>query len=202
MKVAVSLVLILCQFLPFPYVGTAADFEGNKPGHNQKYHMHFMKEFKEYEKQGYEKEDIRKAILISKYAKKDIGIILAKFKETGSWEETAEYFGADLMNLKEALKENRLGFLEENKDKVIAQLSQYTGESEDVLADHLEGGIPLHFLVKAAVLSKLAEVELSRIIQDKQKGKSLKQLTEEMNIERHKLKLELRMFMEAVKSGH
>ncbi|MFD1019157.1 hypothetical protein [Thalassobacillus hwangdonensis] len=185
--------------ITFPVTISHADHHTTVHGEMHENKAEFHEQFRDLVKQGYTKKDIVRAFHIAKKSGEDVEEILKHHKETQSWEKTAEHYGVDLEKMKEEYRAKREAFIEDHKDAIMSQLSEYTGKTEKELNELIESGVPISFLVKASIVSKVAETDFDKLVAAKRKGKSFKEMTEDLNIDQEALHKEMKEFMKEVK---
>ncbi|MCI1762444.1 hypothetical protein [Heyndrickxia oleronia] len=135
-------------------------------------------------KKGYTRHEVFRAYFISKHAnEKNVEKILKVFREKQSWKETAKQFGVDLEKVKKEHLKKHKEFYEKNKAQIINYLATYTGKSTATIEQYLKEDVDLHFLIFAAAISKKGNMDISKIIQDKKSGKSMKEITESAKLD-------------------
>lgn len=204
-KLVFSLVTCLLLSTVGAYSLVHAEDHANHPA-NMEHHKH-KKEWEAGEKEkmeeliklGYSKHDIFVALKLSKEANVEAEEILAFHQNSKSWQETATHFGLDPTKVKHHYdwKKHQL-YLEKNKDKVMPYLATYLGKEEAELNGYLEDGAKLHTLVKASIVSKLAEVELKEVLKKKEDGQSFRDIAKEYKLEKADLMMEMKKLKDAI----
>ncbi|MFO1442724.1 hypothetical protein KDN24_05790 [Bacillus sp. Bva_UNVM-123] len=187
-------------FLPTT-VPTYAEEKTNEEEFKE-HHHHFINEvdFNRLLKQGYSKGDIYKAAHIAKFANQKIDDVLKTYKESdSSWKKTAEHYGLNTEELKKKCHEELEKFLMKNKETVVENVAEYTGKTEAEIVGYVEEGIPLRFLIHAAVIAKAGNKDLAELIKLKKEGKSYKDLLKDLNLDHKKLHMEKKTLIKKIK---
>ncbi|KMJ57991.1 hypothetical protein AB685_14285 [Bacillus sp. LL01] len=170
--------------------------------HHKEWSKEDKDKFKQLEKDGYKKHDIFHAMHLAKLANKDVEEILKYYKQSQSWEATAEHFNveADLLKKHHHRHSKRYNeYLEQNKDKIVPYLSTYLNKDQADLEKYLNEGTKMHTLVKASILSKLADVDIADILAKKENGQSFKEIAEELNVDKEEIFTEIKKLKETIK---
>ncbi|MDH5162568.1 hypothetical protein [Heyndrickxia oleronia] len=148
-------------------------------------HLHMSdQEINDLIKKGYTRHEVFRAYFISKHSnEKNVEKILKVYREKQSWKETAKQFGVDLEKVKKEHLKKHKEFYEKNKAQIINYLATYTGKSTASIEQYLKEDVDLHFLIFAAAISKKGNMDISKIIQDKKSGKSIKEITESAKLD-------------------
>jgi predicted DNA-binding protein YlxM (UPF0122 family) len=187
------------------FVSNAAAPNGvNHPhSHHKEWSKGEKEQILELKKQGYDKHDIFQALHLAKLTNKDAEVILAHFKDTKSWESTAQHFGVAPAQLKHHhphhwKKYN--AYLEKNKDKLVPYLAEYLNKDQREINGYLQDGTRMHTMVKASVLAKLSNTEVTEILTKKQNGKSFRKIADELDIEKEAIYSEIKKMKKAIKN--
>ncbi|WLD94227.1 hypothetical protein [Alkalihalobacillus sp. AL-G] len=165
----------------------------NKVQEKDEHHKFYHDEFRSLLKKSYSKHDIFRALQFSKLTNHSPEKILSYYKQAGSWDKTAEHFKVDKRELekqKQKWKAHKQ-LMKKNKGKILDYLAAYSKTDKQELTGYLESGIKFHSLVKATVLSKLSNTELSRVIQYKRDGKNSKEIEAQLNLDDHDVRKEM-----------
>ncbi|MGG0717114.1 hypothetical protein ABE096_05850 [Robertmurraya massiliosenegalensis] len=196
-------VLIAILFITLTWdqsVPVHAEKELYKHGHHHKLIEHEKAE--QLKEEGYSKQDIFMAAMLSKKAEKDIDDVLALYKENKSWEKTATELGIDMEEFKriDSMRQWEQ-FVKENKKEVKAFLAGYANKTEAEIDAYIKEGIPLRFLIGAAAIAKLSDKPIDEIITYKKEHKPFHEVMETLDISKEDLHKELKQFKEDVKKS-
>jgi DNA-directed RNA polymerase specialized sigma subunit len=194
---ALLIVALTCS-LSSTLVHASPDKFDHKHGHHHKLIEHEKAE--QLKKQGYSKQDIFMAAILSKKTDKNIDEVLDSYKKTKSWEKTAQQLGMDMEEFKriDAMRKWE-SFVKNNEKEVKEYLAEYANKTNKEIDKYIEDGFPLRFLIGAAALAKLSEKPLEEIIAYKKEKKSFHDVMETLDINKEQLQQELQHFKEDVK---
>lgn len=207
-KKAAALLLLLLSVCFVSIGAISAEENDASGGQNEKYEYKSPKlidkeKLNELKKEGYSKKDIFMGALIAKETNKTVEEVLKIFTENQSWQITAEKLGVDkddYERIEEILKWKE--FVRENKSFVIEYLADYAGKETTDIHAYMKDNIPLHFLIGAAALAKLRDVDLDEIVRDKMNGMSFHEIMNKQEVGYEELKKEMENFRaEAMKKG-
>lgn len=190
---------------------TMASVSAHEPGPSQPDHSKMEKtDWKSLIEQGYTKEEIFHAKGIAMFAseKLDIAVILKQYKQSGSWEKTAEHFKVDYEKVKakheemKAKHEEMKKFYKENEEAIFQFLAEYTNTPIAEL-QYLKTSTEkfcIHKFMKAAVIAKLSNRPVVELWNEHQAGTSLKEIAKKHNLDKDVIRQEMKNMKQELKS--
>lgn len=176
----------------------ASPEKDHKHGHHHR--LIEREKAEQLKEQGYSKQEIFMAAILSKKADKNIHDVLDLYNKTESWEKTAQQLGIDMEEFKriDAMRKWET-FVKNNEKEVQKYLAEYANKTDEEIDKYIKDGFHLRFLIGAAALAKLSEKPLEEIIAYKKEKKSFHDVMETLDISKEELQQELQQFKKDVK---
>ncbi|MDM5153539.1 hypothetical protein QUF88_06730 [Bacillus sp. DX1.1] len=152
-------------------------------------------QLKSLEQQGYQKHEIWKAAHLAKITKQDINTVLAYYKQTKSWEDTAKHFGVDPKKLH---KHHMSKEMKEALLQKVAEMQKSTPEQvKKTMKDY---NIHLRHLVILTIIAQKSNTPLNDVLQMKKDGMHIKQIADKLNVKKEDIRAEMHKLIQSVKA--